>query len=174
MPRDPIKKKESDKRWYLKNKDKIKEKRRIVAKLWAQNNRERNRENSRRYYYADRKRKINKVIAYQKIKHKTDMNWFLKKRLRSRLYNVLIGKNKSKSTMELLGVPNIDFFKTWIECKFKPGMTWENRHLWHIDHILPCSSFDLTKPEEQAKCFHYTNLQPLWASENLAKGSKIS
>ena len=111
---------------------------------------------------------------YQKIKHKTDMNWFLKKRLRSRLYNVLIGKNKSKSTMELLGVPNIDFFKTWIECKFKPGMTWENRHLWHIDHILPCSSFDLTKPEEQAKCFHYTNLQPLWASENLAKGSKIS
>jgi hypothetical protein len=49
-----------------------------------------------------------------------------------------------------------------------------NSKEYHIDHIIPCASFDLTKPEDQAKCFHYTNLQPLWASENLAKGSKIS
>ena len=52
-------------------------------------------------------------------------------------------------------------------------MTWENRSLWHIDHIKPCISFDLTKEEEQKKCFHWSNLQPLWAKENIAKWSYL-
>jgi hypothetical protein len=60
-----------------------------------------------------------------------------------------------------------------LQKQFKEGMTKENHGLWHIDHIRPISSFDLTKPEQQIKCFHYTNLQPLWAKENLSKGSKI-
>ena len=174
MPKNSIKKKEYDKKYYLKNIERLREEKKAPARLWAQNNRERSRENSKRNYYADKKRRINKIIAYQKIKLKTDINWILKKRLRGRLWQALKGKNKSKRTMELLGVPHMDFLKTWLECKFKEGMTWENRRLWHIDHILPCSSFDLTKAEEQAKCFHYTNLQPLWASENLSKGNRIS
>ncbi len=61
----------------------------------------------------------------------------------------------------------------WLEKQFKSGMTWENRSLWHIDHKRPVSSFDLTKPEEQKLCFHYTNLQPLWAVENLRKSAKV-
>ncbi len=62
-----------------------------------------------------------------------------------------------------------------LEKQFKEGMTWENHGLygWHIDHIIPCASFDLTDLEQQKKCFHYTNLQPLWAKENLIKGVKI-
>ena len=117
---------------------------------------------------------VNKCADYLDKKYKTDINYNLKVRLRARIQHALKGVAKSKKTLELLGVPHMDFFKTWIECKFKEGMTWENRHLWHIDHIIPCSSFDLTKPEEQAKCFYYTNLQPLWASENLSKGNRIS
>jgi hypothetical protein len=51
-------------------------------------------------------------------------------------------------------------------------MTWENHGSWHIDHRIPICSFDLKEEEEQKKCFHYTNLQPLWAAENLSKGGK--
>ncbi len=172
--KDPIKKKEYNERYYSKNKDKIKKR----LKEWYLENKEkrkeRYKENSRMNYYKDKKKKMARVMAYQKIKNKTDINWILRKRLRGRLQKALKGIIKSKRTMELLGVPHLDFLKAWLQSQFKEGMTWENRHLWHIDHIIPCSSFDLTKPEEQAKCFHYTNLQPLWASENLSKGNRIS
>lgn len=60
-----------------------------------------------------------------------------------------------------------------LESQFEPGMTWENRRKWHIDHIIPCAAFDLTDTEQQRACFHYTNLRPLWASENISKGTKI-
>ena len=91
-----------------------------------------------------------------------------------RILLALKGKSKSADTITLLGVSNIEFLWAYLEKQFKSGMTRENHGLWHVDHIIPCSSFDLTKPEEQAKCFHYTNLQPLWASENLSKGNRIS
>jgi len=71
--------------------------------------------------------------------------------------------------MKLVGC-SIDFLKQHLENKFKPGMSWKNYGKWHIDHIRPCASFDLRKPAEQKKCFHYSNLQPLWAKENLVKG----
>lgn len=73
--------------------------------------------------------------------------------------------------MELLGCP-LDVAKNHIEKQFKDGMTWDNHGEWHIDHIKPCASYDLNIPEEQKKCFHYTNLQPLWANENLSKSDK--
>jgi hypothetical protein len=75
--------------------------------------------------------------------------------------------------MELLGC-TIDFFKNHLESKFVEGMSWQNYGKgWHIDHIIPCVSFDLSKPEEQRKCFHFSNLQPLWAVDNIRKGTKI-
>ena len=62
--------------------------------------------------------------------------------------------------------------KEHIESLFLPGMTWANRGQWHIDHIRPCASFDLTDSNQQRCCFHYTNLQPLWALDNLKKSAK--
>ena len=93
--------------------------------------------------------------------------------LRTRLYAVLKFNQKSKTTEKLIGC-SFEFLKYYLQYKFKVGMTWDNHsvHGWHIDHIRPCCSFDLSKASEQRKCFHYTNLQPLWAKENLRKGSK--
>lgn len=59
--------------------------------------------------------------------------------------------------------------------QFEPGMTWENYGTeWHVDHIVPCSYFDLTDPEQQRICFNYRNLQPLWAKDNLEKSNSVS
>ena len=87
---------------------------------------------------------------------------------------ITLVSKKSDSTMNLLGC-TIQEAREYLEKQFKEGMTWENHghETWHIDHIIPCASFDLTDPEQQKKCFHYTNLQPLWAKENMSKGAKI-
>ncbi len=94
-------------------------------------------------------------------------------RLRSRLRNALKRKKvtKSKKTLELVGC-TLEDLKSHLESKFQENMSWENYGSWHIDHIRPCDSFDLTDPEQQRACFNWKNLQPLWARENLVKGSK--
>ncbi len=68
-----------------------------------------------------------------------------------------------------------EFFRNHIESLFIDHMSWDNwgRYGWHMDHIIPCSAFDLTKMENIEKCFHYTNMQPLWWDENITKGAKI-
>ena len=77
----------------------------------------------------------------------------------------------SKRGISLLGC-TIEFLRSHLEFQFTDGMTWENYPLWHIDHIVPCCSFNLSKEEEQSKCFHYSNLRPLWAEENIAKSKE--
>ena len=111
---------------------------------------------------------------YEKNRKETDPEYKLIKTLRSRLNNVLNRRNIEKgfSTKQLTGC-ELPFLKGYLEAKFTEGMTWENHGEWHIDHIKPCCSFDLKEEEEQKKCFHYTNLQPLWASDNLSKGGKF-
>ena len=143
--------------WWINNKNKLKIKRKI--------------------YCLNHKKEINQ---YSNNRRKTDLNFKLLGCLRARLGLILRNKNKSKSTLKLLGC-SIDFLKKHLESKFQLGMSWSNygrgwngngMKRWHIDHIRPCYSFDLSKVSEQAKCFHYTNLQPLWAKENLSKGIK--
>jgi len=118
--------------------------------------------------------KINKkILEYEKKRKLIDPNFKLLKTLRSRLGSAIKSQNSNKNntTIELLGC-SVSFLKGFLEAKFKEGMTWENHGKWHIDHIKPCASFNLLDEEEQKKCFHYTNLQPLWASVNLSKGCK--
>lgn len=94
----------------------------------------------------------------------------MKDSLVKRIWHALKGVAKSAHTVELLGCP-VCWLEVHIESMFRPGMTWENYGpVWHIDHIRPCSSFDLADPEQQRVCFHWTNLQPLFAVENLEKG----
>lgn len=92
--------------------------------------------------------------------------------LRTRLYAVLQGSRKQASTVKLVGCSWIEL-KNHIERQFKPGMSWENYGSWHIDHRRPCAAFNLIEPGEQQKCFHFSNLQPLWKHENYSKGSKF-
>ena len=113
------------------------------------------------------------INEYFKNKRKTDPNYQISDNLRSRLRKALKDQNvkKTQRTLDYIDC-SIDFLKGWLESKFKEGMTWENYGEWHIDHIKPCSKFNLSNEEEQKKCFNYKNLQPLWASENTSKGAK--
>lgn len=91
--------------------------------------------------------------------------------LRKRTRDVLKGASKSKPTLELIGCSKEQLVK-YIESMFTEGMSWENYGEWQIDHIRPCSSFNLLEKSEQEKCFHYSNLQPLWAGDNKRKSNK--
>lgn len=109
-------------------------------------------------------------------KAKTDPLWRARKVMRTRIAAAIArnGGEKSKKTMQLVGC-SMDELKSHIEKQFKPGMTWGNygKNGWHIDHIRPCASFDLTNEEQAKACFHFTNLQPLWWFENLSKGDRF-
>lgn len=112
-----------------------------------------------------------KERLYEKQRLKTDINFKLKKYLRSRLRDALLKNSKVGSAILLLGC-SITEFKNYLEKRFRDGMSWNNYGKWHIDHIKPLALFDLTKIEDLKLACHYTNLQPLWAIENLIKGAK--
>ncbi len=109
-------------------------------------------------------------------KRKTDLNYKMKCILRCRINDALKHNWKADRIMELLGC-SIEYLKNYLEVQFDDEMSWSNHgkggDKWNIDHIRPCASFDLTKEEEQRKCFNFQNLQPLWQSDNEAKGAKI-
>ena len=109
---------------------------------------------------------------YARIRRNIDFNFRLLGNLRHRVYMALKGICKSERTMKLVGC-SIEELKNYLKKQFTTGMSWNNYGKWHIDHIKPCVKFDLSKVSEQRRCFHYTNLQPLWAVDNLSKGKKI-
>jgi len=112
---------------------------------------------------------------YRRNRKLTDPNFAIKSHLRSRLSDMVRDGRCSKesSALALTGV-TIEELRLHIERKFKRGMSWKNYGaVWHIDHIIPCSKFDLTDPRQQAICFNYLNLRPLWARENLRKNNRI-
>ena len=161
--------KEYRRQYYLKNKKRTL----AVNKLWSKNNLEKRRAIWRTYYYKNSKRLNKKKVEYRNKVYATNIYFRLSVSIRTRINKAIKNNIKCKKTIDLLG---IDIKGLWkhLKSKFKPGMTKHNHgKVWHIDHIIPCASFDLTDPKQQAKCFHYTNLQPLWAHENLSKGAKI-
>lgn len=82
-----------------------------------------------------------------------------------------VGLKRDKPLEVLLGC-TVEFLMGYLEAQFKEGMTWDNRSKWDVDHIRPCAKFDLTLTEERTKCFHYSNLQPLWKEDNVRKSDR--
>lgn len=117
-------------------------------------------------------KKMRKLTIKKYDYYNNNINHKIAVLLRNRLNKALKRKTKSGSAVNNLGC-SIEFLKTYLESKFTEGMTWENQGKWHIDHIKPLCSFNLENKEELLKACHYTNLQPLWAKDNLRKGSKI-
>lgn len=94
--------------------------------------------------------------------------------LNHRISEALLAKctRKSNKTSHYVGC-SLEFLKAWIEYQFLPDMSWQNYGDWHIDHVVPCCKFDLSKEDEQLHCFNWTNLQPLWARDNLQKSGSL-
>lgn len=128
----------------------------------------------RQQYRDNNREEIRRRRREQEKRYKLNMEYRILINLRIRLSKVIKyqGIKKSDCTMKLVGCTIKNLLKH-IESQFDSRMTWDNygKFGWHIDHIKPCISFDLAKPEEQKKCFHYTNLRPLWWLDNLKKSS---
>jgi hypothetical protein len=160
--------KESKHREYLKHKQKYLDR----AKKRTRTHKNEITEYKKNYYNLNKANIIKKEIQRKKERIKVDINFKILCNLRTRLWWALKNNSKYFRTIELIDC-SIKYLKQYLESKFQPGMTWNNYGKWHIDHIKPCASFNLQDPTEQKKCFNYTNLQPLWAKENLKKSDKI-
>lgn len=170
------------KQWRENNKDKVRE----MRKRYKEKHPDKVRENKKRYrethkdyfkdYYKDNKEKLNKKASERYSKRrKEDLIFKLKSDIRTMIRLSVKNRTnysfvKNKSTEEILGC-SLNFFIQYLENKFQEGMTLENHGKWHIDHIIPLSSANTE--EEVYKLCHYTNLQPLWAKDNLRKSNKI-
>lgn len=114
------------------------------------------------------------VNQYKREKRASNPSFKIACNLRKRLSFLvkIYSFQKSKQTLQLLGCTMPEFL-AHLESLFLPGMSFDNYGKWHIDHKIPCALFDLTDPSQQAICFHYSNLQPLWALDNLVKNKRI-
>lgn len=122
----------------------------------------------------DKHRKQRRI--YSASRKTRDPQFVLMARLRTRTYMALQtqGSRKFSKTKEMLGC-DIPTFRKWIGSQFQPGMTWDNYgKFWELDHKKPCSYFDLTDPEQQKICFHFTNFQPLTVIDNRKKSNKYA
>lgn len=181
--------------YYLQHKEKIKK----ATRAYQETHRDVHRTSNKKYYLKNKakiasyhqKHRLNpSILAKEKMRRQTNKEARNKRevelrsinpqnaivhRLRSRIYWALRRgeADRNGSTFELTGCTP-EQLQQYLESKFLEGMSWNNRSDWHIDHIIPCISFDLTDPEQQKKCFHYTNLQPLWAKDNLSKHAKLA
>lgn len=118
-----------------------------------------------------RKKAYPQSLIHHKQRKQTDLDFKILCNLRSRINKALHDANKSDKTVNLLGC-SITFFRNWLEHQFDSTMSWDNYGKWQIDHVIPCSCFNLQDEEEQIKCFNWKNCRPLEAKRNLIKNNK--
>ena len=193
---------QADRNFKRKHADRIRAKQRLLTRKyrskWDEETRARKREevreNNKKWYHAlsdkerlarsrrqyescDKKRKQKLARQNRRKLYQKNENYKMRHILRSRLRNALLNQRTTKfaPTLDLLGC-TVEELKAHIEAQFEPWMTWDNwaHDTWHIDHIKPCASYDLTDPEQQRECFHYTNLRPLEATENMRKNARLN
>jgi len=172
LNKKPFDKNKYSKDYYQKNKKELLEK----VKNYAQENKEVISNRSKKYYQKNKvsilqkiKSKRLKINEYVRNRRKTNLNIKLAHNLRTRIKSLIRSRGSCLKLSELIGC-TIEEFKLHLEKQFRDGMTWKNYgKIWHIDHIKPCSLFNLIDEEQQKICFHYTNLQPLLAEENFKK-----
>jgi hypothetical protein len=176
-----------NRKWRVKNReaDLAKQHERYV------NNRAIRSAKHREYYYQNReqslarhrewfKRNREKMAAYALKWHhervKTNPLYKAMRSCRRRMLLALKGNFKVGRTFDLIGCTP-EQLREHLQSRFTEGMQWNNHGLgkgkWHVDHIIPCASFDLSQESEQRRCFHWTNLQPLWSHHNLVKGARL-
>ena len=109
--------------------------------------------------------------VYENKRRRTDPEFKLIRNMRNRVWYATELHCNSQSTKDLIGCSALAL-RNWLSYQFEEGMNWNNYGEWHIDHVIPCASFNLEDPEQQKICHHWTNLQPLWAVDNLRKGDK--
>ncbi len=161
------------KQYIEANNDNIKKYRKLY---WQRNKTDRSREFKK--YYENNKAEISKTRSIYTRKRLKKDAWFRAlHKLRCRVYYAIRNEYSSaaRKSTELLGC-DFPTLKAHIISLFLPGMTWEKvlSGEIHLDHKIPCSKFDLTITEQQKACFHYTNIQPLWAADNLSKRNKAA
>ncbi len=174
----------------------------IIAyqKKYNEENREKKRADHKKYheenqeyhkkYYAKNREKVKarnkkyreenpeKILAYYrkyfKRRRREDPIFRLHNSMRNGLWCCLSGKQKNSHTMQYVGMTP-DELMDYLEGRFTEGMTRDNYGKWHVDHIRPLASFDFTGPDNEEQlhmAWNYTNLQPLWAADNMSKGAK--
>jgi hypothetical protein len=164
---------------YEKESEKIKERQRKYREknpnyiaFYRETNKEKILDQMKNYYQNNSKKLKDNMKTYQRERKKNDNIFNIKSTIRTRIYKFLLIKNikKTSKTFDIIGCSPIEL-KEHLERQFTDNMNWRNRSLWHIDHIVPLS---IAKTEEEIyKLCHYTNLQPLWAEDNLKKSNKI-
>lgn len=155
--------------WYYKNRDyAIEYRRKHYRKNWEQYQKNRKKWNdSHPEFYRIYKRN------YYHIRKAKDPEYLLLHHLRTRFKSALKGNINFKKEFQVLSGCDFNFIRQWFEFQFTPEMNWDNHGLyWHIDHVKSCKSFNFNNPKNILKCFHWSNLQPLYKIENLKKGCK--
>ena len=174
--------------YYAANRERIK----ATAQRWREENRDRisakaadyrkaNVHKSRAYYAATKTHRNKWHYEYQRAKADADPQFAAYRKVVVMLSRAMQRHRQGRTItnasqiVQLLGCEWLAFI-AHIESQFRPGMSWETHGLqgWHFDHIKPLSSFDLTNEDELRKGCHYTNVQPLWAAENIRKAGKIA
>jgi hypothetical protein len=156
--------------WQKQNREKM----RAISRAWLHEHPLQAAETRKKWY----KKNIDKLRAYNRKwtvdRRANDLNARIKHRLRTRLRCALLLQSAPKrcSVLSLVGC-SLPELKVHIERQFKHGMSWKRIREIDIDHKRPCCTFDLTELRQQRACFHFSNLQPLWAPDNRRKRHKI-